>query len=333
MEAIKPKFEQPDARELLELYTPAQLLDEWAKACVLDIDNPLTTSFPSFDRVLRNKMRGSLGVYAGYGGTKKSLFALQSCRKSIHNNDKKVKGLYANMEMSAYQFVGRLMNNSFKQDEVPNLLFSTFAERCIVMAQKESGAKVLEYLAELSEQFEKHYGDSLQISQGSGVSVDKIYNTAKHLKEQGTPLDIIAVDGLSMLNGKGFNEMEKYSNNTQRLKEIANEFNVHVAVICHLSKGAKKHDREVMHLIRGSEKISDNMDFSLQFSLIVDESQGSAQAPIYRQDKGWVRLYDKRGSGVIMDKIYDFCNSTLTMSESNEDPKMYETRDEKTWTT
>lgn len=335
MEPIKPKVnKQEPAVTEIKMFTPAELVPEWSKACLSDTENPLTTSFPSFDMVLKNKLRGTVGVYAGYGGTKKSLSALQSCRRSIFDNNRLIKANYWNLEMSSHQFISRLMNNSFTQEEdepgyMPHLQYADFAEGLIQQAHK-LGEKELQHTEkEFMAAFDRHFGNTLHIGRKSGLHVREVYEDVKRKKQRGDILDIVAIDGLSMLDGDGNSESDKFMNITKMLKEIANEFNVHVPIICHLSKGGNKHQREIMHLIRGSEKITDNMDFCLQFSLIVDSSKGSAKAPVYMTNKGWVRLYDKRGSGIIMDKIYDFDWKTLNMNESNEDPMSYEIKEEK----
>lgn len=335
MKPVEPKISKPETVPTeIRMYTPSELIPEWSKACLSDTDNPLTTSFPSFDLVLKNKLRGTVGVYAGYGGTKKSLSALQSCRRSIFDNNRLIKANYWNLEMSSHQFISRLMNNSFTQDEdeteyMPHLQYADYAESIIQKANKIGELKRQQVEKELMSAFDRHFGNTLHIGRKSSLHVREIYEDVKRKKKRGDILDIVAIDGLSMLDGDGHGENEKFTNITKMLKEIANEFNVHVPIICHLSKGGNKHQREIMHLIRGSEKITDNMDFCLQFSLIVDPSKGSVKAPVYMTNKGWVRLYDKRGSGIIMDKIYDFDWKTLNMNESNEDPMSYELKEEK----
>lgn len=335
MKPIEPKInKQQPADSEIKMYTPAELIPEWSKSCLSDAENSLTTSFPSFDVVLKKKLRGTVGVYAGYGGTKKSLCALQSCRRSIFDNNRLIKADYWNLEMSTHQFISRLMNNSFKQEEdepgyMPHLQYADFAENIIQSAYKLGQKELQTAESGFMQAFDRHFGDTLKIGRKSGLTVQEIYNDVKRKKERGQVLDIVAIDGLSMLDGEGFSETDRFGNVTKMLKEIANEFNIHVPIICHLSKGGNKHQREIMHLIRGSEKITDNMDFCIQFSLIVDPSKGTPKAPVYMTDKGWVRLYDKRGSGIIMDKIYDFDWKTLNMTESNEDPMSYETKEEK----
>lgn len=330
MKPIQPKISSKEVADfILETFTPDEMVEKWAQACLQDQENPLTCGFNTFDQIMKKRLRGRVGLYAGYGGTKKSMAALASTNLSILRSGRKVNGLYGNMEMSLYQYVNRLLSGSFTQDEMPNTPYADFAEIGVNMASKASKEAYKKLISELQQAFIGHYGKSLRVTQKTKISAKEFYNTAKHFKSIGQPLDMLIVDGLSMMDTMGKSELDALGNNSAEIKEIANDFNIYIPLIVHLSKGARKHDREIMHLIRGSEKIVDNMDFSLQFSLIIDPNKGTQKAPVYLNEKGWVRLYDKRGSGVIMDKIYDFDPINLRITETNEDPLFYEVKEER----
>jgi replicative DNA helicase len=129
---------------------------------------------------------------------------------------------------------------------------------------------------------------------------------------------ILVVDGLSMMGGKG-TETEVYSRNSADLKELANEENIFIILICHVSKGAEKHTRDLSRNIRGSEKILDNCDFYMTMSQIQDLSNPET----YVQDKGFISFYDKRGSGKTVDLLFNFDPKRLWLLNSPEDPKQY----------
>ena len=116
--------------------------------------------------------------------------------------------------------------------------------------------------------------------------------------EDNHEINTLIVDGLSMMGGMG-SEVELYSENTAHLKEIANEYNIFVGLIAHLSKGADIDTRDIRPFIRGSQKILDNCDFAFMFSLIKDVvNDGEIE-----KDKGYIRLINKRGTGNVINQI------------------------------
>src|SRR5690606_15035986 len=102
----------------LELSTPAEMVDNWTKAIEGDLDRPLTTGISKFDADLKNKLRGTVGAYLGYGGTKKSLLALQGCRQNVLSHKNNCTGVYSNMEMAQFQLLSRILDMSFEEDGV-----------------------------------------------------------------------------------------------------------------------------------------------------------------------------------------------------------------------
>jgi hypothetical protein len=126
------------------------------------------------------------------------------------------------------------------------------------------------------------------------------------------------VDGLSMMGGKG-TETELYSQNSADLKQLANEENILVILICHVSKGAEKWTRDLSRNIRGSEKILDNCDFYATLSQI----QEANNPELYRQDIGFINFVDKRGTGKTIDVVYSFDPKRLKMAESMLDPSLF----------
>ena len=145
---------------------------------------------------------------------------------------------------------------------------------------------------------------------------DKLLKKAK--KANGV-VDMLVIDGLSMMAGVG-GETESYTANSKELKDLAKHHNVYIPLICHLSKGADKHTRDIQKYIRGSEKILDNVDFVIQMSLIIDEFKSSKDNVEYERDRGFIKFFNKRGSGNTVNVIYNFDPTKLLISESGEDP-------------
>jgi hypothetical protein len=313
----------------LELRTPSELVEEWAKGIEGDLERPLSTCIKKFDKDLRNKLRGTVGAYIGYGGTKKSLLALQSCKKNVEQHFNNCTGVYANMEMAIFQFMSRLMDMSFSigsentfDKENASWFYERLYSKSFSNKQKE---ELIEIKKVLTKAFEDNYGKNLYINSQSRMNIDNFHSLVKKAKEKNGKVDMLVIDGLSMMAGHG-TETETYTTNSKELKDLAKLHNVYIPLICHLSKGAEKHTREVQRFIRGSEKILDNVDFIIQMSLIKDsESDG------YLTDKGYIRFYNKRGSGNTLNTIYNFDKTTLTIIETDEDPKYYEEKKDGGW--
>lgn len=322
-EPENPKPGRPKDESKLELSTPSQLIEGWAKSVEGDLDRPLTTCLKSVDKDLRNKLRGTVAAYIGYGGTKKSLMALQGCRNNVLAYENNCTGIYSNMEMAIYQFMTRLIDMSFTvEDYVYNV--SNYYEKIYETAYKSKDKEQMEQIKKaLFDAFQRNYGNNLLINSRAGMTVDDFNKLLIKAKEINGTVDMLVIDGLSMMSGAG-TETESYSTNSKELKDLAKLHNVYIPLICHVSKGAELHTRDVSKFIRGSEKILDNVDFKLMFSLLIDETRSTAKNIIYRTDKGFIKFHNKRGSGNTLDLIYDFDPATLTIKETREPAINYE---------
>jgi hypothetical protein len=89
-----------------------------------------------------------------------------------------------------------------------------------------------------------------------------------------------------------------------------------VFLICHVSKGGKKTDKDLSSLVRSSEKIIDNSDFYITSSLIENDTPEEE----FDQEHGNLRLVNKRGTGHTIDVIYEFNGQRLTMKDTDYQP-------------
>jgi hypothetical protein len=273
----------------------------------------MTTGFSSFDKVLRKKIKGKLGCIVGYGGSKKSLLALNA--DLINARDFNSHIIYSTMEMSSNQLLsriidivvdGQLSNASHEVESQPR----EWAEKFL----KESVAPIV--------------GNKLYITQNSSLNCEDYDKLIQRVINETGHCDGLTVDGLSMMGGSE-KEVERYSNNTRDLKELANKWNIYIQLICHVSKGESKSTRDLTDKVRGSEKIFDNCDFMITLSQLIDVGKTSPEIVEYIPNKGYARLYDKRGSGRTVNKIFDFNSVKLTLTENDEDPSSYESRNKK----
>lgn len=322
---------RPEKKRELELKTPDELVDEWCNSIEGDAERPLTTCISKIDTDLRNKLRGTVGAYIGYGGTKKSLLALQACKQNVLAYENNCTGIYSNMEMAIFQFVSRIMDMSFTVEEYNHNSSWYFESNYHNAFKTKNEAEKKQIKETLRTYFKQYYGNNLFINSQSGMTIDDFHSLIKKAKEKNGNVDIMVIDGLSMMAGIG-SETESYTSNSKELKDLAKLHNIYIPLICHLSKGAEKHTRDTQKYIRGSEKIIDNVDFVIQMSLLIDELR-SGESTEYLTDKGYIKFFNKRGSGNTVNVIYDFDKTTLTIKETDEDPLLYEVdkKKEKKW--
>lgn len=299
--------------ELFEDEIVAKSIGEWSKEWYENLmpqENELTLGISKFDIEMRGRLRGKLGVVLGYGGTKKSLY-VQNISKL--NADKSLRILYSMMEMGIGDTINRFVD--MKVDgETEN---ATYALERMEKLERGKALKLF------SEQIAPAYGENILISFNNSMTGLKYSKLIERIMVEKGKIDILVVDGLSMMGGDK-NETDRYSENSKLLKDIANKYNILVLLICHASKGAEKHMRDISRLIRSSEKILDNCDFYLNFSLLVDEQKSTNELTEYRTDKGYCRLVNKRGSGKSINTIFDFNSVILSLIETDENPKNYE---------
>jgi replicative DNA helicase len=307
---LKNKVNSIDKK--LSLKAPYQLVDDWIDNELEIKKNPMTTGFEDFDKDLRSNLRGKLGIFAGYGGSKKSLFALNlSCHNAFNQTG---KAIYSTMEMSATNLLDRMID--FQYGRLKDGIISMRAVDYWRSKLTEESKTLIKEQLELG--LNEFYGDRLLISQQSRMKPTDYKDLIERALENNQEINTLIVDGLSMMGGMG-SEVELYSENTAHLKEIANEYNIFVGLIAHLSKGADIDTRDVRPFIRGSQKILDNCDFAFMFSLIKDVlNDGEVE-----KDKGYIRLINKRGTGNIINQIYNFDEDRLLLYPSDIDPLNY----------
>ena len=303
----------------LELKRPYEIVESFADSIIRSKEHPLEYGMPSFDRVLMGDLRGKTSAKIGYGGTKKSILALNLVN---HNaNEHQANGLYNSAEMSLNAMLSRMIDYSTEPMEKP-------LSNRLQNASKHIRANLVkenrdDLVAKLKSGLKEFYGDSLLINSKNGMTYDKYKKLINRYYElTGKELDMLAVDGLSMMGGDG-NETTRVDENTKMLNELAKEEDIYIPIIVHASKGESKHCRDLSHKARGSEKIVDNVDMVFTCSLIQDK----ANVGEYLNDLGYIRLWDKRNSGEVVSVVYDFDPHKLTMKESNINPLDVEVED------
>jgi len=291
--------------------TVAELVPGY-EAMVLDKRSKLYFGIPSIDKEFKGKLRGKVGGIIGLGGTKKSLLAQQILNHNISEHG--AIGMVNTAEMSWYQWLEREIDQivdipGYNASDVIKDYYEKDIETARVAMHKDIA---------------KRLGNSLFISQNSRLSTDDYRNAIIENSNKAGKIDILLVDGLSLMAEGNKGEVEASNKNTADLKELANEFDLFILLIIHVVKTADKTKRDLYGDIRGSQKIADNLDFMVYLSMCEDIDRSTSYNTEYLSDRSYIRLFNKRGSGNTINIIAAFDKHRLLMTETNEDPLWHE---------
>lgn len=259
-----------------------------------------TMLFDEFDKIICGDLSGKLIIAAGQGGTKKSLWAQAFVTENLKRS--RMRGVYNNQEMSKKQYLKRAVN-MFPDGFRSKQLWQEWEE---IRADRDVAIKGINDI--LSTDLAKR----LIVDYKAGASPAYYRKMIEDVTKREGKVDMLIVDGLSMMDAKG-TEKESAEAHTRELKYLANDLDIPVIVLVHVTKDVAKHTRDLIPHLRGSGKIYDNGDIFLSFSLCIDESQSSSDDIIYRTDIGYIRLFDKRESGETINVVYEFDPNTLKM--------------------
>lgn len=299
-------FKQEPVKEV-ENFT--DWLDEWADYYTTD-KKPFTLLFDEIDKDQENNFTGKLVCLIGPGGTRKSYYALNILGANILEH--KARGIYSSMEMGKVEMVNRVLDNVFPPENgVP-------ASKLCKQNIRRDKTGYLSVLIDAA----KELHDKLILSSVSGKTAGdylKDYNKAVELYGG---VDFLVVDGLSMMGGTG-TETERFEKHTKELKGLANSTGLSIFLICHTTKEAKPYTRDSSQQVRGSGKILDNCDFWICFSNIINEITSTPENIEYEKLFAHIKYYNKRGTGMMLNKIYDFDPLSKAFIPSGKDPRHF----------
>jgi hypothetical protein len=261
----------------------------------------MTCLHEKFDEDMENAYSGKLGAFVGSGGTRKSYAVMRAAADNVLKKGRRVA--ISSMEMGKVETIARFTDMIMQPKE--GISASQWLKQEIRRARDNKDAEAInQYKAEVRKATQ-------QISQNA-IFNNKSFLTPEKYREwlikiidcYGT-IDMLIVDGLSLMGGKG-SETEVYSHNSMMLNDIAKEFDIFVALICHVTREAKPYHRDSRPFIRGGEKIADNAYFTLCFSNLIDEQRSSAETIEYDHTYGHMRYYNKRGTGNTFSTVFEF---------------------------
>jgi KaiC/GvpD/RAD55 family RecA-like ATPase len=291
--------------ETLQITTFDKMWEQYISGFINETEK-LSLVFPSVDLILNGKVRSKVGVILGYGGAKKSMYGQNICYRNLSRG---YRTIYSNMEMGLNDLTARFINIAMQGFD--NHMASYHIEEAFY--RKENLTRFLDSIKDL-------YNDRLLVAENSNMTAEKYDVIIDQVTRERGKVDILIVDGMSMMGGAG-TEVERANEHSKQLKELAKKWNIFVAPIVHVSRGEELTVRDLTRRARGSEKIADNADFFITFSQI------ATGIDCYRPDAGVYHLWDKRGSGRRVEKGWRFENDMLQMIEDNEVIKQNGTRE------
>ena len=305
-----------ESKSRYEVGTFADYIDQYHEQ-INDDSARIWLNSPKEDKVLRGRLRGKVCAMIGYGGTKKSLRALQILLHNIRKTG--IRGVYSTMEQSVFELMNRIINYSVEikrgDGNINGLSTSDLIEEEEHL-RKKAGQMLRDQVAPI-------YGKNLWMTPTTSFVAEEYDQMLGELEAREGKMDMLVIDGLSRMGGAG-SEVERTMTAMREIKDLANRRNMFIIVMVHVSRGARLHTRDVRELIRGGEKIIDEVDFAIMRSMIINEEKSSHGKIEYRNDVGWERFYDKRGKGVSIDIIDSFDPKSLALEAINDEPSIHE---------
>jgi len=280
--------------------------DDWYKS-ILPENNKLSLKFEKWNKEFKGKLRGKLVPVIGYSGTKKSLLALNIAFENI--NQGLGSCIYSTMEMGATQIINRLIDMTVE----PNDGYNSHLE----LEYHNNKTKRIDAKEFYIKSVVPKFRNNFHITQNTSLQTESYEKLLNKFRQQNKRIDILIVDGLAGMGGKG-SETELYSLHSKQLKDLANKWDILIFLICHVSKGGKKTDRDLSDKVRSSEKIIDNCDFYITASLFESETDE------FNKEFGAMRLVNKRGTGNTLDVVYSFNKLRLLMEDTDFEIKQFE---------
>lgn len=297
----KPILTSPVSDNSLESFN--NWFDEWVEYYTKEAKK-LSCIFREIDEDQEYNYEGKLCCLIGKGGSRKSFFAQNILGVNVLNHD--ALSIYSSMEMGKVEVVNRLLD--IMLDPIDDNISSSESLKGMVRQDKEGTRKgVKDTFA--------HIDEHLILNNQAFMTAEEYDKMIEKSIQVHGGIRMLVVDGLSAMGGKG-TETEVYSKNTLALKEIAKKYNVFVVLICHTTKEAKPYIRDPAPFVRGSEKILDNCDFTIGFSQLIDKYSSTPDNLTYSRTYGHIKYWNKRGTGLTINKIYFFESQTKKFKET-----------------
>lgn len=249
----------------------------------------VSTLVPEFDDMLSGGLSpGQLYEFIGMGGSFKSLYA-QCIGCKCAKDD--IPTLYLNGEMGAVQLLDRLVNKELHINLIAGL---------------RSGEITEENIPVISEQLKEKLKGNFFIVSSTGWTYETIMSTKRSIEKKiGRRVGLVIADGLTQMEDTKKDEIRSAIFNSGELKKVANDGETVVIAIIHTNSDPLKHTRDTSKYVRGGTKVTNNADAMMCTSMLIDADSSNMDDGdiLYKQNMFYLRLIDKRGSGLTLSKI------------------------------
>jgi archaellum biogenesis ATPase FlaH len=249
-----------------------------------------STRFLDMDRALGGSFKP--GNIYGMIGMQKTFKSIIASYWAAENAKEGIASLYVNGEMSALQFLDRLVSKELNVELEEGLKSKEITA--------DSAATLISEMSDILK-------DNVIIHNGNGFTgqqiADKVFYERNVNKRD---IRIIFIDGLTqMAFSKGGNEITSAIDNSAVLKEVAKVTDTAIVFLVHTSGNCVPHFRHTAENIRGGQKLVANMDGYFCTSRIIDPELTRDDDVFYKEDLMYLRYVDKRGTGAIVSNIID----------------------------
>jgi replicative DNA helicase len=185
----------------------------------------IATGFADLDYMTSGLQRGDLIIIAARPSMGKTAFSLNIAQNAAmrphHNREKAVVGVFS-LEMSNEQLVNRLLCSQARVDA--HRLRSGYLS-------KDEWRRLAVAVGELAE-------TKIYLDDTPGISVLEMRAKARRLKNEQKALDLLIVDYLQLMSGRGRQEsrQQEVSQISRELKMLAKELNVPLVALSQLSR-------------------------------------------------------------------------------------------------
>lgn len=245
------------------------------------LTNPVKTmkiGIEGLDKCFGGLWRGIEFVICARPSSGKTALALQIARNVTRGGHKVI---YFSLEMAATLLWARIACG-----------FCEIPIRDMMAGNLDDEKK--KQLIDATSKFMADYSGKLLIDDNSRTTTEYIWNTVA--REQP---DVIVVDHLGLLKDKGENEVKRLGWITERLKDIAKEFNLCAVVLAQLNRAIESRANKMPTLadLRDSGEIEQNADIVLGIER--DEGMSGKPPIVLNADLGVLKFRDGQASAVI----------------------------------
>ena len=259
----------------------------------------LDTGWKDWNQKLGGWKGNNLIIIAGRPGMGKTALALAAMKNVILRNG---KCLFFSLEMSPLSLMSRLIAS----------------ESSISYSKMDNGRISEEELIQINNSVNRLITDNIEIDDTASISVAEIRSKSM-IKKSVTGLELIIVDYLQLVKGKGGNREQEIANITGMLKSLSKELNIPVIALAQLSRAVESRGgdkRPQLSDLRESGAIEQDADIVIfpyrpEYYGIKSLEDGSSASDLL------ISIVAKNRGGST-GEIYNYCKiSTNTVLDQN----------------